>query len=58
MSDVNKEKEVIEVRGIAAAIQSMAMPTFDTLKKILRVFGFNLVQNQTNKQSGQNESNG
>jgi len=57
MSDLKKEEEVIIVRGIAAALQAMAMPTFDALKKVLRLFGFNLSSNQTNKRED-NESNG
>lgn len=47
-----KEKESVIVRGIAAAIQSMAMPTFQSLREILSRFGWT-IQRLSNKQTNQ-----
>lgn len=49
-----KEKQSIIVRGIAAQIQAMHMPTFENLKDILAKFGWKLTRDddkQTNKSS-------
>lgn len=50
--DIKKERETIMVRGIAASIQSMAMPTWEALKGVLAKFGWKLTRDdsQTNKQ--------
>lgn len=52
----SKVKEVIEVRGIAAAIQAMAAPTFNNLDDMLKKLGWKLIRDskhQTNKQNEQ-----
>jgi hypothetical protein len=51
--DIKKERQTIMVRGIAASIQAMAMPTWDALRGILAKFGWKLTreENQTNKQN-------
>jgi len=51
-----REKETIIVRGIAAAIQSMAMPTFNNLKEILNKFGWSLIR--SNKQTNEDRFTG
>lgn len=53
-----KEKQSIIVRGIAAQIQAMAMPTIDNLREILLKFGYKLTRddNQTNKHESSNSN--
>lgn len=38
--DTNKQTESIWVRGVAASIQAMAMPTLQNLKDMLLKFGY------------------
>lgn len=52
---MNKQDETIIVRGIAAAIQAMAMPTFENLATMLNQYGYTLVKNIPNKQTNKNE---
>lgn len=56
MNTTKKERQTIMVRGIAAAIQAMAMPTWDSLKDILSKFGWKLTRDdsQTNKHESSN----
>jgi hypothetical protein len=58
MSAVDKRtRESITLRGIAASIQAMAMPTFNNLKELLSKYGWRLNRvSQTNKPE-ENESN-
>lgn len=42
METPDKTQESITVRGICAAIQSMAMPSFENLRQILLKFGYSL----------------
>jgi hypothetical protein len=51
-----KEKQSIIVRGIAAQIQAMAMPTMDSLRAILLKFGWKLTRDD-NKQTNNDSSN-
>lgn len=48
----NRVKEVLEVRGLAAAIQAMVAPTFKNLDELARKLGWKLIKDdsQTNKQ--------
>lgn len=55
MSDRKKEQQSIIVRGIAASLQAMHMPTFANLRDMLSKFGWQLIRN-ANKQT-KNESN-
>ena len=50
-------KEVIEVRGLAAAIQAMVAPTFKNLKDLLRKLGWKLIRDDSNKQTNHESSN-
>lgn len=51
-----KQKQSIIIRGIAASIQAMHMPTFQNLKDILAKFGWNITRDlKTNKQESQSE---
>jgi len=54
--DVKRERQTIMVRGIAAAIQAMHTPTFQSLKDILAKFGWKLSRDdsQTNKHESNN----
>lgn len=55
MNDRKKEQQSIIVRGIAAAIQAMHMPTFANLKDMVSKFGWTLTRNkQTNEQDESN----
>lgn len=40
-----RTKESVEVRGVCAAIQAMAYPSFEDLNKQLNIFGYHLVKN-------------
>lgn len=53
MSNTKREKQSIIIRGIAAAIQSMHMPTFANLQELVAKFGWKLTrsENQSNKQT-------
>lgn len=52
MDHKKRENQSIIVRGIAAAIQAMHMPTFENLKDLLARFGWKLTRDdsQTNTQ--------
>lgn len=41
---MDKAKEATIVRGIAASIQAMVMPTFENLNKIIGEFGYKIVK--------------
>ena len=41
---MDKQRESVEVRGICAAIQSMAYPDFAALRKLLRQIGYDLIK--------------
>lgn len=56
MKDRKKVQQSVIVRGIAASIQSMHMPTFENLRDILSKFGWKLIRN-VNKQTNNDESN-
>lgn len=52
MSNQKRERQSIIIRGIAAAIQAMHMPTFTNLQELLAKFGWKLTrENQTNTQT-------
>jgi len=44
MNSQKRDRQSIIVRGIAAAVQAMAMPTFDNLKVLLSKFGWKLTR--------------
>jgi len=44
MAEKDKVVETIDVRGICASIQAMAMPNFENLRQILEKFGYTLVK--------------
>lgn len=56
-SKTKREKQSIIVRGIAASIQSMAMPTYANLKELLSKFGWSLTRSnpQTNESDEGNQ---
>jgi hypothetical protein len=60
MNREKKEREIITVRGIAASIQAMAMPTFANLRDMLSKVGWQLIRNnkQTNNESNEGDRNG
>lgn len=58
MSAKKRENQSIIVRGIAAAIQAMHMPTFDNLKEMLSKFGWKLIRDETNKQTNESDWQG
>ena len=41
-----KIKESTQVRGIAAAVQAQAFPTFETLNALVEQFGYYLVKKE------------
>lgn len=55
MSDKRHElpdvKEVITVRGLAAAIQALSTPTFRNVRELLHKLGWKLIPEQSNKQT-------
>jgi len=57
MNALKKERQTIMVRGIAAAIQAMAMPTWDSLRDLLSKFGWKLTRDDSNKQTNNESSN-
>lgn len=50
-------REVMTVRGLAAAIQAMAAPTFRNLADLLRKLGWNLTRTNKQTKNEQDESN-
>ena len=50
-SNIKRERQAVVVRGIAAALQAMHMPTFDSLREILSKFGWKLTRENSNKQT-------
>ncbi len=51
MNQKTREKQSILVRGIAAQVQAMHMPTFENLRDILAKFGWILKRDETNQQT-------
>lgn len=53
---MKRENQSIIVRGIAAAIQAMSMPTWENLRDMVSKFGWKLTRDDSHKQTNQDSS--